>query len=90
MNRLICAFCVLTQTVSWPAAQRAAAARPSIGTGASRWLPIVRRTTTSQPSNADSSAGLPAAVAMFEPAASNSSAAGASAASGPITAGSGA
>ena len=38
MNREICAFCVLTQTVSLPSAQRAATARPSSGTGASRWL----------------------------------------------------
>ncbi len=36
MKREICAFCVLTQKVSLPSAQRAAAARPSIGTGARR------------------------------------------------------
>ena len=41
MNRAICAFWVLTQTVSLPSAHRAAVARPSSGTGASRWFMMV-------------------------------------------------
>ena len=87
MNRLICAFCVLTQTVSLPSTQLAAVARPSIGTGATRWFTISRSTTTSQPSNAKSPAGW--ATGTFEPASGNSSVPPASAASTPTTAGSG-
>jgi hypothetical protein len=59
MNLAICAFCVLTHTVSLPSAQDAATARPSIGTGATRWFSIVRETTTSQSSKMEPSPSLP-------------------------------
>ena len=88
-NREICAFCVLTQTVSLPSAQRAATARPSSGTGATRWLEMVRSTTTSQLPNAAGSAGVLAVRATLDPASGNSSDSFASAASAPTTAGSG-
>ena len=89
MNRLICAFCVLTQTVSLPSAQFAAAARPSSGTGASRWLTMSWRTTASQPSNTLSSAAAPIATATFDPVSGNSNVPVSATASNPITAGSG-
>jgi hypothetical protein len=89
MNRLICAFCVLSQTVSLPPTQLAATARPSIGTGARRWLTMSWRSTTSQPSNALSSAGAPMATAMFESVPGNSSVPVPATASNPITGGSG-
>ncbi len=89
MNRLICAFCVLTQTVSLPSAQCAAAARPSIGTGASRWLTMSWRTTTAQPSNTLSSAGAPMATATFDSVPGNSSVPVSATASNPTTGGSG-
>ena len=81
MNREICAFWVLTQAVSLPSSQVAAAARPSIGTGASRWFSMVCSTTTSQPSKALSSAGAPPLIATLVSAAGNSSVLPASAAS---------
>ena len=80
MNRAICAFWVLTQTVSLPSAHRAAAARPSSGTGASRWFVMTCSTTTSQPSKAALSAGVPVDTATFDPAGGNSSDSPASAA----------
>ncbi len=89
MNRLICAFCVLTHTVSLPSAQLAATARPSIGTGASRWLTMSWRTTTSQPSNALSSAAAPIATATFEPVPGKSSVPVPATAPNPSTGGSG-
>src|SRR6185369_4633411 len=71
INRLIWAFWVLTHTVSLPPVHMAAAARPSMGTGATRWFTMSRETTTSQPSNAVSPAGW--ATATFDPASGNSS-----------------
>ena len=88
-KRPICAFWVLTQTVSLPSTQQAAVARPSMGTGASRWLTIARSTTTSQPSNAAPSAGLPFVTGTFDPASGNSSVCPASPSAGFTTAGSG-
>ena len=89
MNREICAFWVLSHTVSRPSAHRAAAARPSSGAGASRWFSIVWLITTSQPSKADRSAGGPELTATFESVPGNSSAGGSSAPAKPTTAGSG-
>ena len=59
-----------------PGSQAAAAARVSIGAGATRWLRIVRETTTSQPSNrsAFSAAGSPKVAATLLPTAGNSTA----------------
>ena len=50
--RVPCAPWFGIHAVSRPSApQAAAAARVSIGAGATRWLTMVRETTTSQPSN---------------------------------------
>ncbi len=88
-SRASCAFWVLAHSVSRPSAQRAAAARPSSGSGASRWLGNVRRTTTSQPSNAPGGAGSPPERITLESVPSNSSVPPASASSKSTTAGSG-
>ncbi len=53
--RASCAFWVLDQIVSRSPVQAAASARGSSGTGARRWLTIVRSITTSQPSKLASS-----------------------------------
>ena len=87
MKRLIWAFWVLTHTVSLPSTHMAAAARPSMGTGATRWFTMSRETTTSQPSNAVSPAGW--ATATFDPASGNSSVDPASASAGSTMAGRG-
>ncbi len=55
VSRVICAFWVLHQTVSRSSAQAAAPARPSSGTGATRWFTIARSITTSQPAKLASS-----------------------------------
>ncbi len=71
------------QAVHRPSApQAAAAARTSIGAGATRWLTIVRETTTSQPSNrsAARAAASPMVAATLVPAAGNSTGASSSAA----------
>jgi hypothetical protein len=60
-----------------------------MGIGASRWLAMVRSTTTSQPSNAAGSAGELAVTATLVPASGKSKDSPASAASGPTTGGSG-
>ena len=77
--------------VSLPASsQDAAAARVSIGAGATRWLTMVRDTTTSQPSNrsAASKDRSPNEAATFVPAAGNSTVALESASAMSTTAGS--
>ncbi len=95
MTRASWAFCVLAHTVSFPSRQSAAAVRTSSGTAASRWLMIVRVTTTSQPVNTESSNAGPPSVrappvaATFVPAGGNSRVSSASAAAVPTTAGSG-
>ena len=80
------------QAVSRPSAQLAAAALVSIGAGATRWLTIVRETTTSQPSNRSAAnlAGSPNDAATLLPAPGNSTGASPSvAAAASTTAGSG-
>ena len=81
------------QAVSRPSSpQAAAAARVSIGAGATRWLTMVRLTTTSQPSNRSgwSAAASPKVAVTFVPASGNSRPREPSAASaGSTTAGSG-
>ena len=80
---------MLSHTVSRPSAQQAAAARPSSGTGASRWFSMVCSITTSQRSKASPVGGRGPASATFEVAAGNSSAGAASAAGTPTTGGRG-
>ncbi len=78
------------QAVSRPSSpQTAAAARPSIGAGATRWLRIVRVTTTSQSSNRCSSSSAPYVVTVLVPAAGNSRVSSPAASCGSTTAGSG-
>ena len=89
MNRLTCAFCELTQTVSLPFSKEAAAARPSIGRQATRWLTKSRSTTTSQASNGVSSADAACATQTLVSAAGNSRISSETAAVGPSTTGSG-
>ena len=76
--RVPCAPWFGTHAVSRPSGpQAAAAARTSIGAGATRWLAIVRETTTSQSPNksASSPAASPNVAATLVPAAGNSTAA---------------
>ena len=87
--RASCAFCVLAHTVSRPSAHRAAAARTSSGTGATRWFVIVRSITTSQLPNAPSAGSSPPAPATLESVPSNSSVSPRSASAMLTTAGSG-
>ena len=89
MNRLICAFCELAQTVSLPFSYEAAVARPSIGRQATRWLTMSCSTTTSHASNGVSSVDTGFCTAMLVPAAGNSRVWSATAAVGPRTTGSG-
>jgi len=73
--RVPCAPWFGIHAVSRPSApQTAAAARVSIGAGATRWLAIVRETTTSHPSNrsAAMAARSPKEAATLVPAAGNS------------------
>ena len=73
--RVPCAPWFGIHAVSLPSSsQDAAAARVSIGAGATRWLTMVRDTTTSQPSNrsAFSAERSPNEAAIFVPAAGNS------------------
>ena len=73
-----CAPWLGIHAVSRPSAShRAAAARVSIGAGATRWLRMVRETTTSHPSNrsAFSASGSPNVAATLVPAAGKSTAA---------------
>jgi len=77
--RVPCAPWFGIHAVSRPSAsQTAAAARVSIGAGATRWLTMVRETTTSQPANRSSFsvAGSPKVAATLLPTAGNSTAAG--------------
>jgi hypothetical protein len=81
--RVPCAPWFGIQAVRRPSApQAAAAARTSIGAGATRWLTIVRETTTSHPSNRAGSraAASPMVAATLVPAAGNSTTAFSSAA----------
>jgi hypothetical protein len=88
--RAIWAFCVLSQSVSRSSAHTAAADRTSSGTAASRWLVMVRSTTTSQPSNrAGSGSRSPPDPATFDSVPGNSSVPPSRAASMLATAGSG-
>ena len=73
--RVPCAPWFGIHAVSLPSSpQTATAARVSIGAGATRWLTIVRETTTSQPSNrpAARAAASPKLAATLLPAAGNS------------------
>ena len=73
--RVPCAPWLGIHAVSLPSAsQVAAAARVSIGAGATRWLTMVRETTTSQPSNrpAARAAASPKVAATLLPAAGKS------------------
>ena len=82
--RVPCAPWFGIHAVSLPSGpQTAAAARVSIGAGATRWLTMVRETTTSQPSNrsAARAAASPKVAATFVPAAGNSTVASAVSAS---------
>ena len=75
--RVPCAPWFGIHAVSLPSApQAAAAARVSIGAGATRWLAMVRETTTSQPSNrsAARAAASPKVAATLVPAPGNSTA----------------
>ena len=78
-----CAPWVGIHAVSRPSSHSAAAARVSIGAGATLWLTMVRETTTSQSANrsAFSAAGSPKVAATLLPAAGNSTAAPGSSAS---------
>ena len=81
--RVPCAPWFGIQAVSRPSApQAAAAARVSIGAGATRWLTIVRETTTSHPSkrSATRAEASPMVAATLVPAAGNSTGAPSSAA----------
>ena len=71
--------------------QTATAARGSIGAGATRWLTIVRVTTTSQPSNrsALSAAASPKEAATLVPASGNRTTPPSAASAMSITGGSG-
>ena len=82
-ERVPCAPWFGIHAVSRPSSpQDAAAARVSIGAGATRWLTIVRETTTSHPSNrsAASAERSPNEAATLVPAAGNSTGAPSSAA----------
>src|SRR5438132_1352919 len=72
--RVPCAPWFGIHAVSRPLAQTAAAARVSIGAGATRWLTMVRETTTSQPSNRAAARvdASPKLAATLPPAAGNS------------------
>ena len=88
--RVPCAPWFGIHAVSLPSGpQAAAAARVSIGAGATRWLTMVRETTTSQPSNrsAARAAASPKVAATLVPAAGNSTAASAASASAMSTTG---
>ena len=74
--RVPCAPWLGIHAVSRPSPpQTAAAARVSMGAGATRWFAIVRLTTASQPSNrlASKLAGSPNVAATLVPASGNSS-----------------
>ncbi len=82
-SRVPCAPWFGIQAVSRPSSPHvAAAARVSIGAGATRWLMMVRLTTTAQPSNrsARSAAASPNVAVMFVPASGNRRLGGSSAA----------
>ena len=82
-ERVPCAPWFGIHAVSRPSSpQDAAAARVSIGAGATRWLTIVRETTTSHPSNrsAARAEASPMVAATLVPAAGNSTGASPSAA----------
>jgi hypothetical protein len=82
-ERVPCAPWFGIHAVSRPSSpQAAAAARVSIGAGATRWLTIVRETTTSHPSNRSSARAeaSPIVAATLVPAAGNSTGAPSSAA----------